>query len=142
MLVKHDVKRQRITVTTVDGELSASAQIVVNPVPEPTVSIAKFEIDPTPNTLPPYFLGAHNEQLVKVGRVTDFQLESFDNLGMDLKLQNVRGPDGTGAYYYLNNEGTVMNSKDPRYQQFYGNRTVGAVENVNLQSGFPGLFCK
>ncbi|OPA80952.1 hypothetical protein BVG16_00980 [Paenibacillus selenitireducens] len=129
-----------ITVTTVDGGFSDSTQVVVNPVPEPTVSMAEFAIDPTPNALPPHFLGAHNEQLVKVGRVTDFQLASFDNLGMDLKLQNVRGPDGTGANYYLYNEGTVMNSKDPRYQQFYGNRTVGAVESVNLQPGYPGLY--
>ncbi|NOU74578.1 hypothetical protein GC098_24820 [Paenibacillus sp. LMG 31458] len=129
-----------ITVTTVDGGFSASTQVLVNPVPEPTVSMAEFAIDPTPNALPSHFLGAHNEQLVKVGRVTDFQLESFDNLGLDLKLQNVRGPDGTGANYYLYNEGTVMNSKDPRYQQFYGNRTVGAVENVNLQPGYPGLY--
>ncbi|GGF86558.1 hypothetical protein GCM10010912_34830 [Paenibacillus albidus] len=129
-----------ITVTAVDSGFLASTQVVVNPVPEPTVSMAEFAIDPTPKALPPYFLGAHNEQLVKLGKVTDFQLESFDNLGMDLKLQNVRGPDGTGANYYLYNEGTVMNSKDPRYQQFYGNRTVGAVEGVNLKPGYPGLY--
>jgi uncharacterized protein YjdB len=129
-----------ITVTTLDGGFSASAQVIVYPVPEPTLSAAEFSIDLTANALPPHFLGAHNEQLVKIGRVTDFQLESFDQLGMDLKLQNVRGPDGTGANYYLYNEGTLMNSKDPRYQQFYGNRIIGAVENVNPQPGYPGLY--
>ncbi|KRE49975.1 hypothetical protein ASG85_21210 [Paenibacillus sp. Soil724D2] len=128
-----------VTVTTVDGGFSATTQVTVNPIPGQTVSSAEFQIDTTQHALPPYLLGGHNEQVLKIGRVTDFQPASHDNLGMELKLQNVRGPDGTGADFYMYNEGTLINSKDPRYQQFYGNKTIGAIENVSLKPGFPGL---
>ena len=129
-----------ITVTTAEGGYSASCVVTVVAPPTVTSETATFQVDGSSSVVPQYFLGVHNPQVSEIGHTTDFNPLSYQNLAADLKLKNVRGPDGTWADFYLYQEGTVMNSKDPRYALYYGQMTNGAIEKTNLTTGYPALY--
>jgi len=104
--------------------------------------VMEFEIGAPVRTLPDTFFGVHDSRLFGVGRTKDHAPSAVTELIKDVGFEILRGPDGTGANYFLWKEGRPLNTKDSRYERYYGPRPVGMLERINLQPGYPPLTLK
>ncbi|XHR29705.1 MAG: hypothetical protein ACFUZC_03925 [Chthoniobacteraceae bacterium] len=117
--------------------LQGAPEQSTNPPPEPIVFHTKGMIRRIPDT----FFGVHDSRIYGIGRTKNHADPKLTEFIKEVGFQNLRGPDGTGANYYLWREGTVLTSPDDlRYGVFYGSRLLGgSLPHIKPEPGFPGL---
>ena len=101
---------------------------------------AQFAVGSKPMPIPPGFNGVHYPILPFLGEADEFENTAAETMIDRLNFQSLRGPGGTDGNFYLFKEGIVLNSKDPRYKQYYGDKTVNLVESTNAVEGKPKLY--
>lgn len=129
-----------ITARTPDGQIQAQSTVTVIPAPAVQPSSAHFAEEGTAREIPFGIYGMHFTQVNRINSWTTFNPSYVLDFMRDLKIQSLRGPDGTPSNYFMAKEGLTMSTTDPRYAGFYGTKSAGVDHYSYLKPGFSALW--
>ncbi|MDF2923823.1 MAG: peptidase and in kexin sedolisin [Paenibacillaceae bacterium] len=128
-----------IRAVTPNGAIMAERLVTVTEKAVPTPTSASFKAEGAPNPIPFGIYGMHYTLVNRINSWTNYNPPNIMDSMRDLKIQSLRGPDGTPSNYFMAKEGVTMSTQDPRYAGFYGTKSAGLDSYSTIKPGYSPL---
>ncbi|HBE03181.1 MAG TPA: hypothetical protein DC049_12010 [Spirochaetia bacterium] len=98
----------------------------------------KLEFQKDTYPVPPYFFGEANPKTFEIHNDRmEYTNDTLLQYKKEMRITSERGPCGTGANFFIWDQGICMTSKNPDYEKYFGEHKIGMVEGTQTDVKIP-----